>query len=112
MFTVPTLTSGAKPIYTSGWFVEPNGATWRGEALESYGNAKVLVPGTGHAIVLLGNTAPKERWKPGEVAGEIDNAARLKPALPPFLCRSCRPPFRSERHHGRDAWMLSALALP
>jgi hypothetical protein len=43
------------------------------------------VPGTGHAIVLLGNTGPKERWKPWEVAGEIYNAAKLGPALVPFL---------------------------
>ena len=85
MFTVPTLSSGAKTIYASGWFVEPNGATWRGEALESYGNAKVLVPGTGHAIVLLGNTAPKKRWNPWDVARDIYNEAKLGPALSPFL---------------------------
>jgi len=85
MFTVPRLTSGAKTIYASGWFIEPNGAIWHGGALEGYGNANVLVPGTGHAIVLLGNTGPKERWKPWEVAGEIYNAAKLGPALVPFL---------------------------
>jgi CubicO group peptidase (beta-lactamase class C family) len=85
MFTVPTLSSGAKTIYASGWFIEPNGAIWHGGALEGSGNANVLVPGTGHAIVLLGNTAPKERWKPWEVAGEIYNAAKLGPALAAFL---------------------------
>jgi CubicO group peptidase (beta-lactamase class C family) len=85
MFTVPTLSSGAKTIYASGWVIEPGGPIWHAGALEGYGNANVLVPATGHSIVLLGNTAPGDRWKPWEVAREIYNTAKLGPALPAFL---------------------------
>lgn len=82
MFTVPALTSGAVNIYASGWFVEPSGAIWHGGSLEGYGNVNMLVPATGHAIVVLGNTAPHGRWKPQDVAREIYNAAELGPPLP------------------------------
>jgi D-alanyl-D-alanine carboxypeptidase len=87
IFTVPTLSSGAKTIYASGWFVEPGGVIWHGGDLLGYGTANVLIPASGHALVLLGNTsgAPSARWKPWEVAREIYNAAGLGPALPPFL---------------------------
>ena len=85
MFTVPTLTSGARTIYASGWFVEPDGAIWHGGALEGYGNANLLVPSTGHAITVLGNTQPHGRWKPQDVAQKLYNAAGLGPFLPPFL---------------------------
>jgi len=85
MFTAARLSSGAKTIYASAWFIEPNGAIWHGGALEGHGTANVLVPATGHAIVLLGNTAPGGPWKPWEVAREIYNAAKLGPSLSPFL---------------------------
>ena len=86
MFTVPTLSSGAKTIYASGWFVEPGGVIWHGGELPGYGAANVLVPASGHALVLLGNArgAPDGPWKPWEVAREIYNAAKLGPALPAF----------------------------
>lgn len=84
MFTAAKLTSGAKTIYASAWFVEPNGAIWHGGALDGAGTANVLVPATGHAIVLLGNTAPGERWQPWIVAREIYNAAKLGPTLAEF----------------------------
>jgi len=87
IFTVPTLSSGARTIYASGWFVEPGGVIWHAGELLGYGTANVLVPATGHALVLLGNTAgaPSGPWKPWEVAREIYNAAGLGPALPAFL---------------------------
>lgn len=87
IFTVPTLTSGARTIYASGWFVEPGGLIWHAGELLGYGTANLLVPATGHALVLLGNTAgaPNGPWKPWEVAREIYNAAGLGPALPAFL---------------------------
>ena len=69
----------------SGWFVEPNGAIWHGGALEGYGTANVLVPASGHAMVLLGNTHPGERWRPWDVAREIYNEAKLGPPLSPFM---------------------------
>ena len=84
MFSVPALTSGARTIYASGWFVEPGGLIWHGGALDGYGTANVLVPATGHAITLLGNTEPGKRWKPWEVAREIYDATGLGPMLPPF----------------------------
>ena len=70
MFSVPALTSGASTIYGSGWIIEPNGAIWHGGALQGYGNANVLLPSTGHAITVLGNTEPTGRWRPWEVARE------------------------------------------
>lgn len=87
VFAVPTLTSGAKTIYASGWFVEPSGVIWHGGQLPGYGAANVLVPATGHALVVLGNTvgAHAGPWKPWEVAREIYNATGLGPELPPFL---------------------------
>jgi len=87
VFTVPTLTSGARTIYASGWFVEPSGIVWHGGQLPGYGAANVLVPATGHALVVLGNTvgAHAGPWRPWDVAREIYNATGLGPALPPFL---------------------------
>ena len=85
IFTVAPLSSGAKAIYASGWFVEPGGPIWHGGALAGYGTVNMLVPATGHAIVLLGNTQPGGRWKPWEVAREIYNTAKLGPTLPAFL---------------------------
>jgi hypothetical protein len=87
MFTVPALTAGAMTNYASGWFVEPNGSIWHGGTLEGYGTVNMLVPATGHAIVLLGNTAPGERWKPWEVAREIYNEISLGTALTEFSPR-------------------------
>jgi CubicO group peptidase (beta-lactamase class C family) len=85
ILSVPPLASGAKTIYASGWFVEPGGVIWHGGTLEGYGTVNVLVPATGHAIVLLGNTAPGPRWEAWEVARELYNATGLGPALPEFL---------------------------
>jgi CubicO group peptidase (beta-lactamase class C family) len=85
MFTIATLSSGAKTIYASGWFIEPSGLIWHIGALGGYGTVNALVPSTGHAIVLLGNTTPGERWKPWEVAREIYNTTKLGPTLPDFL---------------------------
>ncbi|HEY5088877.1 MAG TPA: serine hydrolase domain-containing protein, partial [Polyangia bacterium] len=85
MFTLNRLSSRATAIYASGWFVEPNGAIWHGGALEGYGTANVLVPASGHAMVLLGNTHPGERWRPWDVAREIYNEAKLGPPLSPFM---------------------------
>ena len=84
MFTVAPLSSGAATIYASGWFIEPGGMIWHGGTLDGYGNANVLVPATGHALVLLGNTAPRTRWKPWEVARDIYNEAKLGPPLREF----------------------------
>jgi CubicO group peptidase (beta-lactamase class C family) len=84
MFAVPTLSSGAETIYASGWFIEPNGVVWHGGALLGYGAANVLIPGSGHAIVLLGNTAPFGRWEPWDVAREIYNTLGLGPTLSAF----------------------------
>jgi D-alanyl-D-alanine carboxypeptidase len=87
VFSVPTLTSGARTIYASGWFVEPSGVIWHGGQLPGYGAANVLVPATGHALVVLGNTvgAHAGPWKPWDIAREIYNATGLGPALPAFL---------------------------
>lgn len=87
VFAVPTLTSGARTIYASGWFVEPGGVIWHGGQLLGYGTANVLIPATGHALVVLGNTvgAHQGPWMPWEVAREIYNATGLGPALPPYL---------------------------
>ncbi|MFI5019791.1 MAG: serine hydrolase domain-containing protein [Dongiales bacterium] len=85
MFTVTPLSRGAKAIYASGWFVEPNGTIWHGGALEGYGTANILVPASGHAMVLLGNTHPGDRWRPWDVAREIYNEAKLGPAMSAFL---------------------------
>lgn len=87
MFTVPVLAGGARTHYASGWFVEPGGPIWHGGTLDGYGTANLIVPASGHAITLLGNTAPGGRWKPWEVARKIYNAASLGPALPEFLPR-------------------------
>jgi len=85
MFVVTPLSSGAKMNYASGWFVEHGGPIWHGGALAGYGTTNMLVPATGHAIVMLGNTAPGTRWKPWEVAREIYNEAKLGPPLPQFM---------------------------
>jgi len=85
MFSVPILSSGADDIYASGWFIEPNGAIWHGGTLLGYGNANVLVPSTGHAITVLGNTQPGGPWRPWEVAREIYNATGLGPRLSEFM---------------------------
>jgi CubicO group peptidase (beta-lactamase class C family) len=85
MLAVRALSSGATTTYASGWMVEPGGPIWHGGALDGYGTTNLLVPASGHAITLLGNTAPRTRWKPWEVAREIYNTAGLGPALPAFL---------------------------
>ncbi len=85
MFAVVPLSSSAKMNYASGWYVEPGGPIWHGGALEGYGTTNMLVPASGHAIVMLGNTSPSPRWKPWEVAREIYNEAKLGPALPQFM---------------------------
>ncbi len=84
MFAIPTLSSGAETIYASGWFIEPNGTIWHGGELLGYGAANVLIPSSGHSIVLLGNTRPFGRWKPWEVAREIYNTLGLGPTLSAF----------------------------
>ena len=85
MFTVPT--GGPHFHYASGWFVEPSGVIWHGGTLAGYATVNMLIPATDHAIVLLSNTAPSEKWKPQDVAREIYNAAALGPALPSLLPR-------------------------
>jgi CubicO group peptidase (beta-lactamase class C family) len=84
IFTVAPLSSGAKAIYGSGWFIEPNGVIWHGGTLYGYGAANVLIPVTGHAFALLGNTAPRTLWNPWEVARAIYNEAKLGPPLSDF----------------------------
>jgi CubicO group peptidase (beta-lactamase class C family) len=87
MLSVPHLTSGAQSNYASGWFIEPSGVFWHGGTLAGYGTANVLVPTTGHSIVIFGNTGTSERWAPTNLARQIYNAAELGPALPPFVAR-------------------------
>ena len=84
MFTVPALGSAARSIYAAGLFIEPNGAIWHAGGLAGYGNVNMLVPASGHAITLLGNTVPHGRWKPWDVAREIYNALALGPAMAAF----------------------------
>jgi CubicO group peptidase (beta-lactamase class C family) len=84
MFTVPALGSGARSIYAAGLFIEPNGAIWHAGGLAGYGTVNLLMPASGHAIVLLGNTVPHGRWKPWDVAREIYNALALGPAMAAF----------------------------
>jgi hypothetical protein len=62
-----------------------NGTIWHGGALDGYGTVNVLVPASGHAMVLLGNTHPGDRWRPWEVAREIYNEAKLGPTLLAFM---------------------------
>lgn len=88
MFAVPALAGGGRTHYASGWFVEPGGLVWHGGTLDGYGTANLLLMASGHAITLLGNTRPGDRWKPWEVAREIYNAASLGPPLPEFLPRA------------------------
>jgi D-alanyl-D-alanine carboxypeptidase len=85
MLTVPVLASGARTNYASGWFVEPSGVFWHGGTLAGYGTTNVLVPATGHSIVILGNTMTSEHWAATELAREIYNAAALGPPLPGYL---------------------------
>jgi CubicO group peptidase (beta-lactamase class C family) len=73
--------------YASGSFVEPAGPIWHGGALDGYGTVNLLVPTTGHAIVILGNSQPG-RWKPEEIARQIYNEASLGPPLSPFRSRA------------------------
>jgi CubicO group peptidase (beta-lactamase class C family) len=87
MLSVPPLTSGAESNYASGWFVESNGVFWHGGTLAGYGTTNVVVPATGHSIVIFGNTGTSEHWAPTELARQIYNAADLGPALPPFVAR-------------------------
>jgi hypothetical protein len=47
----------------------------------------MLVPATGYAIMLLGNTPQNDHWNPADVALEMYNAASLGPKLPPLLTR-------------------------
>lgn len=84
MFTVPALGSAARSIYAAGLFIEPNGAIWHAGGLAGYGNVNMLVPASGHAITLLGNTVPHGRWKPWDVAREIYNGLALGPAMAAF----------------------------
>jgi len=84
MFAVPPLTSGEKTHYASGWFIEPRGAR-HGGMLPGYGIVNLIVPVSGHAITIMGNTRPGEHWQPWELAREIYNAASLGPTLPEFL---------------------------
>lgn len=84
MFTVPALGSAARSIYAAGLFIEPNGAIWHAGGLAGYGTVNILVPASGHAIVLLGNTMPHGRWKPWDVGREIYNALALGPAMAAF----------------------------
>jgi CubicO group peptidase (beta-lactamase class C family) len=82
MFMVPAAPGSVDGHYASGWFVEPSGVIWHRGALAGYGTVNMLIPKTGYAITVLGNTAPNARWKPEEIAREIYNAAALGPALP------------------------------
>lgn len=84
---MPVLTGAASTNYAAGWFVEPNGPIWHVGTLAGYGTVNMLVPASGHAITILGNTVPGSRWKPWEVAREIYNEISLGPALPPFSPR-------------------------
>lgn len=88
MFRVPMVGVSAHANYAAGWIVEPSGAIWHGGSLAGYGTVNFLVPSTGYAIVLLSNTSPSDRWKPGDIAREIYNAAKLGPPLPPLLPRT------------------------
>ena len=64
MFEVPALTGGGRTNCASGWFVEPNGPIWHGGTLEGYGTVNMLVPASGHAVTILGNTAPVFEYEP------------------------------------------------
>jgi D-alanyl-D-alanine carboxypeptidase len=88
MFEVPTLSGRAHTHYASGWFVEPSGAVWHAGTLAGYGTVNFLVPATGHAIVLLSNARPSDKWKPADVAREVYNSAEVGPRLPPLLPRT------------------------
>ncbi len=52
-------------------------ALWQGGSLEGYGTVNLVVPSTRHAITLLSNAPPSDRWKPEETARAIYNASGL-----------------------------------
>jgi len=87
MFTIPTVAGPAHTHYASGWFVEPSGVIWHAGTLIGYATNNMLVPATGYAITLLGNTPQNDHWKPADVAIDMYNAASLGPKLPPLLRR-------------------------
>ncbi len=87
MFTIPTVSGPAHTHYAYGSFVEPSGIIWHGGSLAGYGTVSMLFPESGHAITLLSNSPPSDKWKPAETALEIYNAASLGPKLPPLLPR-------------------------
>ena len=85
IFTLPSTPDTAISHYASGWLIEPSGIIWHPGALNGYGTVNMLFPMTGHAITVLSNSAPSNRWDRGGTALAIYNAARLGPKLPPLL---------------------------
>ena len=85
IFTLPSTPDTAISHYASGWLIEPSGIVWHPGALNGYGTVNMLFPMTGHAITVLSNSAPSNRWNRGGTALAIYNAAGLGPKLPPLL---------------------------
>ena len=85
IFTLPSTPDTAISHYASGWLIEPSGIVWHPGALNGYGTVNMLFPMTGHAITVLSNSAPSNRWDRGGTALAIYNAAGLGPKLPPLL---------------------------
>ena len=85
IFTLPSTPDTAISHYASGWLIEPSGIIWHPGALNGYGTVNMLFPMTGHAIAVLSNSAPSNRWDRGGTALAIYNAAGLGPKLPPLL---------------------------
>jgi len=85
IFTLPSTPDTAISHYASGWLIEPSGIIWHPGALNGYGTVNMLFPMTGHAITVLSNSAPSNRWDRGGTALAIYNAAGLGPKLPPLL---------------------------
>jgi hypothetical protein len=85
IFTLPSTPDTAISHYASGWLIEPSGIIWHPGALDGYGTVDMLFPMTGHAITLLSNSAPSDRWDRGSTALAMYNAAELGPRLPPLL---------------------------
>ena len=83
--------------YASGWLIEPSGIIWHPGALNGYGTVNMLFPMTAHAITVLSNSAPSNRWDRGGTALAMYNAAGLGPTLPPLL-----PVVRSTVPKGGD----------
>ena len=97
IFTLPSTPDTVISHYASGWLIEPSGIIWHPGALNGYGTVNMLFPMTAHAITVLSNSAPSNRWDRGGTALAMYNAAGLGPTLPPLL-----PVVRSTVPKGGD----------